>query len=73
MLRTSVRSGVTHFNKFVRGLELSDASSSICEQEFVGSTLRTTRVNFLGARGIEAVVTVDHFRQCFLPSAIGRS
>jgi RHS repeat-associated protein len=35
---------------------------SVCEQEFVGSTLRMTRVNFLGARGIEAVVTVDHTR-----------
>jgi RHS repeat-associated protein len=34
----------------------------VCEQEFLGSTLRTTRVNFLGARGIEAVVTVDHTR-----------
>jgi len=34
----------------------------VCEQEFVGSTLRTTRVDFLGARGIEAVVTIDHTR-----------
>jgi RHS repeat-associated protein len=34
----------------------------VCEQEFVGSTLRMTRVNFLGARGIEAVVAVDHTR-----------
>jgi RHS repeat-associated protein len=35
---------------------------SVCGQEFLGSTLRITRVNFLGARGIEAVVTVDHTR-----------
>jgi RHS repeat-associated protein len=35
---------------------------SVCEPEFLGGTLRTTRVNFLGARGIEAVVTRDHTR-----------
>jgi RHS repeat-associated protein len=34
----------------------------VCGQEFLGSTLRITRVNFLSARGIEAVVTVDHTR-----------
>jgi hypothetical protein len=41
---------------------LYDGQMPVCEQEFVGSTLRTTRVNFLGARGIEAVVAVDHTR-----------
>jgi hypothetical protein len=41
---------------------LYDGQMPVCEQEFAGSTLRTTRVNFLGARGIEAVVTVDHTR-----------
>jgi len=41
---------------------LYDGQMPVCEQEFVGSTLRTTRVNFLGARGIEAVLTVDHTR-----------
>jgi RHS repeat-associated protein len=41
---------------------LYDGQMPVCEQEFVGSTLRTTRVNFLGARGIEAVVAIDHTR-----------
>jgi hypothetical protein len=31
--------------------------------EFEDGVLQVTRVNFLGARGIEVVVTVDHFRQ----------
>jgi hypothetical protein len=35
----------------------------VCEQEYEDGVLQQTRVNFLGARGIEAVVTVDHFRQ----------
>jgi RHS repeat-associated protein len=34
----------------------------VCEQEFKDGVLRTTRVNFLGARGIEAVLTIDHTR-----------
>jgi RHS repeat-associated protein len=41
---------------------LYDGQMPVCEQEFAGSTLRTTRVNFLGARGIEAVVAIDHTR-----------
>jgi len=41
---------------------LYDGQMPVCEQEFVGSTLRTTRVNLLGARGIEAVLTIDHTR-----------
>jgi hypothetical protein len=52
---------------------LYDGQMPVCEQEYEDGVLQQTRVNFLGARGIEAVVTVDHFRQCFLPSAIGRS
>jgi RHS repeat-associated protein len=42
---------------------LYDGQMPVCEQEFAGSTLRTTRVNFLGARGIEAVVAIDHARR----------
>ena len=34
----------------------------MCEQEFEDGVLQATRVNFLGARGIEAVVTIDHTR-----------
>jgi hypothetical protein len=34
---------------------LYDGQMPVCEQEFAGSTLRTTRVNFLGAQGIEDV------------------
>ncbi len=41
---------------------LYDGQMPVCEQEFVGSTLRTSRVNFLGARGIEAVLAIDHTR-----------
>jgi hypothetical protein len=41
---------------------LYDGQMPVCEQEFVGSTLRMTRVNLLGARGIEAVVAIDHTR-----------
>jgi len=52
---------------------LYDGQMPVCEQEYEDGVLQQTRVNFLGARGIEVVVTVDHFRQCFLPSAIGRS
>ena len=40
----------------------SNTQMPVCEQEFAGSTLRTTRVNFLGARGIEAVIVIDHTR-----------
>jgi RHS repeat-associated protein len=34
----------------------------VCEQAYKDGVLQQTRVNFLGARGIEAVVTVDHTR-----------
>jgi len=34
----------------------------VCEQEFEDGVLQQTRVNFLGARGIEAVLTIDHTR-----------
>jgi RHS repeat-associated protein len=34
----------------------------VCEQEYEDGVLQQTRVNFLGARGIEVVVTVDHTR-----------
>jgi hypothetical protein len=41
---------------------LYDGQMPVCEQEFEDGVLQATRVNFLGARGIEAVVTVDHTR-----------
>jgi RHS repeat-associated protein len=34
----------------------------VCEQEYEDGVLQQTRVNFLGARGIEAVVAIDHTR-----------
>jgi RHS repeat-associated protein len=41
---------------------LYDGQMPVCEQEYEDGVLQQTRVNFLGARGIEAVVTVDHTR-----------
>ena len=35
---------------------------AVMEQEFENGVLQQTRVNFLGARGIEAVLTIDHTR-----------
>jgi RHS repeat-associated protein len=34
----------------------------VCEQEYEDGVLQQTRVNLLGARGIEAVVAIDHTR-----------
>ncbi len=34
----------------------------VCEQEYEDGVLQATRVNFLGARGIEAVITIDQTR-----------
>ncbi len=41
---------------------LYDGQMPVCEQEFEDGVLQATRVNFLGARGIEAVLTIDHTR-----------
>jgi len=41
---------------------LYDGQMPVCEQAFRDGMLQATRVNFLGARGIEAVVTIDHTR-----------
>jgi RHS repeat-associated protein len=41
---------------------LYDGQMPVCEQEYEDGVLQQTRVNFLGARGIEAVVTIDHTR-----------
>jgi RHS repeat-associated protein len=41
---------------------LYDGQMPVCEQAFEDGVLQQTRVNFLGARGIEAVLTIDHTR-----------
>jgi RHS repeat-associated protein len=41
---------------------LYDGQMPVCEQEFEDGVLQATRVNFLGARGIEAVLAIDHTR-----------
>ena len=39
-----------------------DGQMPVCEQAYKDGVLQATRVNFLGARGIEAVLTIDHTR-----------
>jgi hypothetical protein len=41
---------------------LYDGQMPVCEQEYEDGVLQQTRVNFLGARGIEAVVAGDPTR-----------
>ena len=41
---------------------LYDGQMPVWGQEYEDGVLQQTRVNFLGARGIEAVVTIDHTR-----------
>jgi len=46
----------------IRTEYLYDGQMPVCEQEYEDGVLQQTRVNFLGARGIEAVVAIDHTR-----------
>jgi len=46
----------------VRTEYLYDGQMPVCEQEYEDGVLQQTRVNFLGARGIEAVVAISHTR-----------
>jgi len=39
---------------------LYDGQMPVMEQDFEGGVLKQSRVHLLGARGIEAVVTIDH-------------
>jgi uncharacterized protein RhaS with RHS repeats len=41
---------------------LYDGLMPVCEQEFKNGVLQQSRVHFLGGRGIEAVVAIDHTR-----------